>query len=181
MEAGDDQNFTPQVRIKDGEVFTGQNWSIEAVFTPGHTSNHVCYAVQDDHGLICGDHIMGWSTSIISPPDGDMGDYLQSLQKVLDRNYTTLWPAHGAPIEEPAPFIRAYIAHRQARNTQILDLMKSGETSIKAMVPLMYTDVDKFLHPAACHSVLAHMVHMVKTGQIVCDGLPSLDATYRLS
>ncbi|PHS23296.1 MAG: MBL fold metallo-hydrolase [Robiginitomaculum sp.] len=181
MEEGDDLDFTPQVRVKDGEIFTGQNWSIEAVFTPGHTSNHVCYAVQEDHGLICGDHIMGWSTSIISPPDGDMGDYLHSLQKVLDRRFKRLWPAHGAPIKEPAPFISAYIAHRQARNAQILDLMKTGETSITAIVPIMYADVDKRLHPAACHSVLAHMIHMVKTGQIDCDGLPSLDATYRLA
>ncbi len=181
LEAGDDQHFVPDIKIRDGQTFEGDGWTLEAVHTPGHTSNHMCYAVGDDNGLICGDHIMAWSTSVISPPDGDMGDYLHSLQKVLDRDYATLWPGHGAAITDPAPFIRAYIAHRHDRNAQILSQLKSGKSRIKDMVPVMYANVDKGLHPAACHSVLAHIIHMVKNGTITCEGEPELDSQYHLA
>ena len=181
MEAGDDDAFSPAIKIRDGQVFEGDGWSLEAIHTPGHTSNHVCYAVQDDNGLICGDHVMAWSTSVISPPDGDMANYLASLHKVLDRQFSTLWPGHGAAITAPAPFIAAYIAHRHERNAQILEQLGEGQSQIKAMVPIMYADVDPRLYPAACHSVLAHMIHMVKTGTVICDGSPTLDNQYHLA
>ncbi|MDQ7017807.1 MAG: MBL fold metallo-hydrolase [Robiginitomaculum sp.] len=180
MEAGDDDAFTPAIKVQDGEIFEGDGWSLEAIHTPGHTSNHMCYAVQEDNGLICGDHIMAWATSVISPPDGDMKDYLASLHKVLDRRFSTLWPGHGAAITAPTPFIEAYIAHRHARNAQILEQLAQGQSQIKAMVPIMYADVDPGLYPAACHSVLAHMIHMVKTGAVQCDGVPKLESRYRL-
>lgn len=179
LEAGDDLTFCPRVKVRDGEVFEGAGWSIEAVYTPGHTSNHVCYAVQPDNGLICGDHVLGWSTSVVSPPDGDMGEYLHSLQKVSDRNYATLWPGHGAAIPDTQRFIKAYIDHRHERNAQILAQLKLGQTNIKKMVPVLYADIDKGLYPAACHSVFAHMIHMVKTGEVVCDGELLLDGHYR--
>jgi glyoxylase-like metal-dependent hydrolase (beta-lactamase superfamily II) len=181
MEAGDDDAFIPAIKVQDGEVFEGDGWSLEAIHTPGHTSNHVCYAVQDDNGLICGDHVMAWSTSVISPPDGDMADYLASLHKVLDRQFSTLWPGHGAAITAPAPFIAAYIAHRHERNAQILEQLGQGQSQIKTMVPIMYADVDPRLYPAACHSVLAHMVHMVKTGTVTCADEPTVDSQYRLA
>ncbi len=181
LEEGDDLHFSPEIKIHDGQMFEGKGWTIEAIHTPGHTSNHVCYAVQGDNALICGDHVMAWSTSVISPPDGDMGEYLHSLQKILDRNYATLWPGHGAAITDTAPFIRAYIAHRHERNTQILAQLKDGQSQIKDMVPIMYADVDKRLYPAACHSVLAHIIHMVKNGVVVCADEPGLDSQYTLA
>lgn len=181
LEAGDDLAFSPQVKINDGEVFEGDGWNIEAVFTPGHTSNHVCYAVQGDEGLICGDHILGWATSVVIPPDGDMGEYLHSLEKVLARQYRVLWPGHGAAITDTKSFIKAYIAHREARNAQILAQLKTGQSQIKKMVPILYADVDKGLYPAASLSVLAHLIHMVQTGLVDCHGAPDLDSQYQLA
>ncbi len=181
LEAGDDHRFAPDVRIGDGTVFAGDGWSIEAVHTPGHTSNHMCYAVQPDNGLICGDHVLAWSTSVVSPPDGDMGAYLRSLEMVRQRGFAQLWPGHGPAVTDPAPFIDAYIAHRHARNRQILEALQEGHSRIKQMVPRIYADVDKRLYPAACHSVLAHMIQMVRDGRVACDGAPELDSDYRLA
>eukprot|EP01035_Chromulina_nebulosa_P060101 gene60101-82231_t len=103
LEAGDDRVFEPDVGLCDGGVFKGGDWTMEAIPTPGHTSNHICYALHEENALFSGDHIMGWSTTVISPPDGDMGDYFDSLDRVKARNFTTLWPTHGPPITEPGP------------------------------------------------------------------------------
>ncbi|MGF1462127.1 MAG: MBL fold metallo-hydrolase [Maricaulaceae bacterium] len=181
MEAGDDLGFRPDVEIADGDVFEGAGLTIEAIHTPGHTSNHMCFALHEENALFSGDHIMGWSTSVISPPDGDMGDYLASLERVRARDFATLWPTHGAPITEPGPFVDAYIAHRRAREAQIRDQLARGQTQIKAIVPELYSAVDPKLWPAACHSVLAHMIHMVKTGRVTCDSEPGLDTAFRLA
>jgi len=123
---------------------------------------------------------MGWSTTVITPPDGDMGDYFASLDKVKSRGFDTLWPTHGAPIREVTPFIDAYIAHRRAREAQILDALAAGHGHIKAMVPVLYAAVDPRLHPAAAMSVLAHIQQLVREGRVVCDGAADLDASYRL-
>ncbi len=181
MEAGDDLSFKPDVEIRDGDVFSGPDWTVEAIHTPGHTSNHMCYALREENTLFCGDHVMAWSTSVISPPDGDMRDYLHSLEKVRDRDFTTLWPTHGPAVTEPRAFIEAYIAHRRARESQIIERLRSGQSRIKEMIPVMYADVDKRLYPAAAHSVLAHMLHLVKDGRAQCDGEPGLDSDYRLN
>jgi glyoxylase-like metal-dependent hydrolase (beta-lactamase superfamily II) len=181
MEAGDDLSFQPDIEIEDGDRFEGAGWTIEAVFTPGHTSHHMAYALLEENALFPGDHIMGWSTTVISPPDGDMGDYLRSLEKVRDRNFQTLWPTHGPPVRDTAAFVQAYIDHRRGRESQILAQLASGPTSIKAMVPIMYADVDKKLHPAACHSVLAHMMQLVKEGRVLCSDDPCVDSIYALA
>lgn len=181
MEAGDDLGFKPDVEIEDGAVFEGPGWTIEAVFTPGHTSHHMAYALREENALFPGDHIMGWSTTVISPPDGDMGDYLRSLEKVRDRNFDTLWPTHGPPVREVRPFVEAYIGHRRGREAQILGQLAKGPASIKAMVPIMYADVDPRLHPAACHSVLAHMLQLVKEGRVQCASDPCVDSVYALA
>jgi glyoxylase-like metal-dependent hydrolase (beta-lactamase superfamily II) len=165
MEAGDDRNFRPDIGLCDGGTFSGPNWTLEAIPTPGHT----------------GDHIMGWSTTVISPPDGDMGDYFESLETIKARNFSTLWPTHGPPVTDPAPFVQAYIDHRRAREKQILGALANGHTRIKAMVPELYKDVDSRLYPAAAHSVMAHMVQMVRDGRLVTDGEPTLDSDYRLA
>jgi len=180
LEASDDVSFQPDFAVRDGERFKGPGWTIEAVTTPGHTSNHVAYALLEENALFPGDHIMGWSTTVISPPDGDMDDYLASLEKVRDRDYATLWPTHGPPIREVRPFVDAYIDHRLARETQIMARLEAGDTHIPAMVAVMYADVDKRLHAAACHSVLAHMARLVKRGVAVTEGAPTMAAAYRL-
>lgn len=181
LEAGDDRVFTPDVGLCDGGVFNGGDWTMEAIPTPGHTSNHISYALMEENALFCGDHIMGWSTTVISPPDGDMGDYFASLDRVKDRDFTTLWPTHGPPITEPGPFVQAYIDHRRGREAQIVAALASGFTRIKPMVAELYKAVDARLHPAAAHSVMAHMIQLVKEGRVLCDGEPQLDSDYRLA
>src|SRR5262245_10816397 len=108
LEAGDDDLFQPDIDVKDGDRFSGSGWTIEAVATPGHTSNHTAYALLEENALFPGDHIMGWSTTVIGPPDGDMTDYFKSLEKVRARNFTTLWPTHGPPIRDVQPFVQAF-------------------------------------------------------------------------
>jgi glyoxylase-like metal-dependent hydrolase (beta-lactamase superfamily II) len=180
VEAGDDDGFTPDNEVHDGQRFYGPGWTLEAVFTPGHTSNHMCYALLEENALFSGDHIMGWSTTVITPPDGDMAAYYASLHKVLDRNYDVLWPTHGPPVRAVRPFVEAYIAHRHDREAQIIERLEAGQTRIADMVPIMYAAVDKRLYPAASHSVLAHMVHMVRSGRVACSGAPSLQSEFHL-
>jgi len=180
MEAGDDHAFKPDIAVKDGQRFAGPGWTIEAVATPGHTSNHTAYGLIEENALFPGDHIMGWSTTVISPPDGDMDDYLASLEKVRDRDYAALWPTHGPPIRDVRAFVQAYIDHRLDREVQILAQLRGGKTRIPDMVAEIYADVDKRLHPAACHSVLAHIVRLVKLGRVACSGAPSVASDYRL-
>jgi glyoxylase-like metal-dependent hydrolase (beta-lactamase superfamily II) len=180
MEAGDDLSFRPDVAVKDGDRFSGPGWTIEAVATPGHTAHHMAYALIEENALFPGDHIMGWSTTVISPPDGDMTAYIQSLEKVRDRNYATLWPTHGPPVRDVRPFVKAYLEHRLERERQVIEQFRQGKRFIKDMVAVIYADVDKRLHPAACHSVLAHMIRLVDLGRVSCEGSPSVDSEYRL-
>jgi glyoxylase-like metal-dependent hydrolase (beta-lactamase superfamily II) len=181
LEAGYD-NFRPDVSVcGGGAIFTGPGWTLEAIATPGHTSNHICYALSEENALFSGDHIMGWSTTVVTPPDGNMGDYLTSLDLVKARNFATLWPTHGPPITEVAPFITAYKAHRLDRERQILEQLAAGETKIREMVPKMYVGVDPRLYPAASHSVLAHMIELVKSGRATTPGAPGIDSDYRLA
>ncbi len=181
LEAGDDNLFQPDVDVADGERFSGPGWTIEAVATPGHTTNHMAYALLEENALFPGDHIMGWSTTIIGPPDGDMTAYLNSLEKVRDRNYTTLWPTHGPPVRDVRPFVQAFIDHRLEREAQVLDQFAQGKRFIKDMVPVIYADVDRRLHPAACHSVLAHVIRLVELGRVGCQGPACVDTEYWLS
>jgi glyoxylase-like metal-dependent hydrolase (beta-lactamase superfamily II) len=180
MEAGDDAGFKPDMEIEDGDVFTGPDWTLRALHTPGHTSNHVCYALEEEHTLFSGDHVMGWSTSVVSPPDGSMGDYIAQLERIRAMAFDIIRPTHGPAIEAPQPFLDAYIEHRRVRERQILAEMSAGKTDIRAMVESMYADVDKRLHPAAAHSVLAHMIHLVEKGAVTCSGAPGLETVYTL-
>jgi glyoxylase-like metal-dependent hydrolase (beta-lactamase superfamily II) len=181
LEAGDDLSFKPDVEIRDGDIFEGDGWTLEAIHTPGHTSNHMCFGLQEENTLFSGDHIMGWSTSVVSPPDGSMGDYLRSLNTILDKGFDRIWPTHGPAIENPKEFVSAYIEHRKKREDQICAALSSGLTSISDIVAKLYVDVDKRLHPAAAHSVLAHLIHMKETGR-VCSGMTGgLKGEYRLT
>ena len=178
LEEGGDLSFDPDVRVRDGDVIEGQGFRITCIFTPGHTSNHVCFGLPTSRALVTGDHIMGWSTSVIAPPDGDMADYMASLDKVLKDDYATLWPAHGGPVRDPEPFLKAFIAHREEREAKIAEGIAAGVSTIPALVERIYVDVDRRLHPAAQWSVLAHIIRMVTDGRVRADGPPTLSAHY---
>lgn len=181
VEAGDDAAFRPDRLITGGEVFAGPGWTLRVLATPGHTANHLCFALAEENALFSGDHVMGWSTSVVAPPDGDMADYLASLRAVRDGRFATLWPTHGPPVTEPEPFLAAYIDHRLAREAQLLALLERGTSRIPQMVAVLYASVDKRLHPAAAQSVLAHLIKLVREGRAVSDGDPSLAAPFRLT
>ena len=181
VEEGGDMDFQPDQLIRDGDVLNGGDWSIECVYTPGHTSNHMCYQLQEHKALFTGDHVMGWSTSIISPPDGDMGAYLASLDKLLERDDQAYWPTHGPSIEDPKPHVRAFIAHRRQREEQILACIGQDVHLIQDMVPLIYTEVPEFMYPAAARSVLAAVEHLVGKGELKTEGEVQLAARYRLA
>ena len=181
LEAGDDLCFKPDVEIRNGHIVNGDGWTIEAIHTPGHTSNHLCYALKEENTLFSGDHIMGWSTSVVSPPDGHMGDYLQSLETILNRDFNIIRPTHGPAITEVRTFVQAYLDHRLERERQILDTLASGTDKIGDIVKVLYKDVDKRLHPAAAHSVLAHIIHLRETGRVTADGINGLRQSYRIA
>ena len=178
VEEGGDRDFVPDVTLAHGDVVEGDGWSVEAVHTPGHTSNHLCFAYREEKALFSGDHVMGWSTSVISPPDGNMTDYMASLRLLLGRDDEIFWPTHGPPITDPKPFVEAFIAHRTEREEQIMGCLKGDLRYIPAMVKVMYADVPEYLHPAAALSVKAHLEHMIDTGRVVAsppnDTMPTL-------
>jgi len=178
VEEGADRTFKPDILLRDGDSIAGDGWTLEAVHTPGHCSNHLCYRLHEERTLFSGDHVMGWSTTVVSPPDGDMQSYMHSLHKLLDGNDTVYRPTHGPAIRDPHPFVHAYIAHREAREGQILSCLADGMTTIDRMVQTMYADVDARLHPAAARSVFSHLIHLVETGRARTSGPPSLDGTY---
>jgi glyoxylase-like metal-dependent hydrolase (beta-lactamase superfamily II) len=170
VEEGGDMQFTPDVRVKDGEIIKGNGFTFECVFTPGHTSNHMCYALREENALFTGDHVMGWSTTVVTPPDGDMAQYMASVKKLMARDDAILYPTHGAPVTDPKPFLAAYLEHRLDREKQIVACIRDGLTTIPQMVARMYADVDKRLHPAASRSVLAHLIQLENENRAVNDG-----------
>jgi glyoxylase-like metal-dependent hydrolase (beta-lactamase superfamily II) len=176
---GGDTSFQPDRRIADGETIEGEGWTLQALHTPGHISNHLCFSLREENSLLSGDHVMGWSTSVVSPPDGDMADYMDSLKLLIGRPETIYWPGHGGPIRDPQPFVAAFIAHREEREVQILALLADGPQTIPAMVRTMYADVPETLHRAAARSVLSHLLRMVEDGRIAAEGEVGPDAFYR--
>jgi glyoxylase-like metal-dependent hydrolase (beta-lactamase superfamily II) len=179
LDEGGDRGFRPDRRLADGEVVAGDGWTIEAVATPGHLSNHLCYALREEGALFTGDHIMGWSTTVVAPPEGDMGDYLASLDKLLARDDRFYLPTHGAPIRKWKTFVRAVRAHRRSRDAQILEQLKIGRATIGDIVPVVYAGLDPRLHGAAALTVYAHLIRLIEIGAIDCDGAPSLKSRYR--
>ena len=180
VEEGGDWDFVPDVAVRDGERITGRGWRFEAVHTPGHTSNHLCFALEDSGILFSGDHVMGWSTSVISPPDGDMAAYMASLDKLLGRPDTVYWPTHGPAIGEPKRLVRAFIAHRREREAGILDCLSAGVEQIDAIVERLYVGLQPGLRRAAGRSVQAHLIDLVERGIVESDGPPTVDTRYRL-
>ena len=159
-DAAFDTRYAPDRVLNDGEQLSGDGWTLQAVATPGHTSNHLCFALLETGALFSGDHVMGWSTSVISPPDGDMADYMRSLQKLQERDDKIYYPAHGPAVTNPRQFVRGMMGHRKQRERQIAKLLEQGPQKIDEMVPIMYKAIDKRLYGAAGRSVLAHLIDM---------------------
>ncbi|MCY3785358.1 MAG: MBL fold metallo-hydrolase [bacterium] len=163
-----DWDFIPDVTLAHGDVLADEGWTLECLHTPGHISNHLCFALPEGRAVFTGDHVMGWSSTIIPPPDGNLGDYLRSLELLIDRGDRdeVYWPTHGPPITSPARYVRALLAHRHRRTAQILECLREGPATIPALVARMYTDTPKMLHPAAERSVLAHLIHLAERGRV---------------
>jgi len=165
-DAAFDPAYRPDRILADGETISGDGWTLVAVSTPGHTSNHLCFALPESGVLFTGDHVMGWSTSVVSPPDGDMTAYMASLQKLHERDDRVYFPAHGPAIEKPRQLVRGMIGHRRQREKQILKQIGEGHTRIGQMVPRMYKGVDERLWPAAGRSVHAHLIDLARRGLV---------------
>ena len=169
-DAAFDPSYRPDRVLGDGERIDGPGWTLEAVATPGHTSNHLCFALIESQALFTGDHVMGWSTSVVSPPDGDMTAYLASLSKLYDRDDRVYYPAHGPQVDKTRQLVRGMIGHRRQRENQIMRLLEGGISEITAMVPQMYKGVDQRLWPAAGRSVLAHLIDLEGRGRVAREG-----------
>ena len=185
VEEGADFEFEPDITVRDGDVIECDGFSFECVYTPGHTSNHMCYRLREERALFCGDHVMGWSTTIVSPPDGHMGTYIASLERLLDGDDRTYWPTHGAPIRNPGPYVRSLIEHRRLRAYQVETCLRDGIDTIPEMVKRLYQDLPVRMHPAAARSVLSTVIHLVERGDVVCvdsaTALPASDVRYALA
>ena len=160
VEEGGDWNFVPDVLVRNGDIIDCDGFSIECVFTPGHTSNHMAYALKEEKALFSGDHVMGWSTTVVSPPDGDMAAYRASLKTLLARDDHVLWPTHGGPVRDPKALLNALLDHRTERDEQILCCLREDVSTIPDIVARLYADVDARLHPAAARTVLAHLIQL---------------------
>ena len=181
VEEGGDWAITPDKTVRDRDRLAGNGWVFEAVHTPGHTSNHLCFALPSEGVLFSGDHVMGWSTSVIAPPDGDMAAYMASLAKLLGRPDALYWPTHGPAISEPQAHVHAFVAHRREREAGILDCLRAGAGRIEAIVERLYVGLQPGLHRAAGRSVHAHLIDLVGRGIVDSDGSPTFEAHYRIA
>jgi glyoxylase-like metal-dependent hydrolase (beta-lactamase superfamily II) len=181
LDASNDTDFAPDQKLADGEVVSGRGFTLEAIATPGHTANHMAYALREQNLIFSGDHVMGWSTSIVAPPDGSMSDYMASLDKLARRDEPIYLPGHGDLIRGAPQFVQTYIRHRQSREASILHRLGKGAADIPTLVRAIYIGLDPRLARAAALSVLAHLEDLVARGLITTDGIPSLAGSYRLA
>jgi glyoxylase-like metal-dependent hydrolase (beta-lactamase superfamily II) len=180
LEASADMEFRPDLALADGEVVSGDGWSLEGVATPGHTANHMAFALRGTDFLFCGDHVMAWSTPVVAPPDGAMSDYMASLHKLARRAETVYFPGHGGAVRDAPGFVAHYIRHRAARESSILHRLEKGATDIPTLVRAIYIGLDPRLVRAAGFSVLAHLEDLVARGIVATDGPASISGIYRL-
>ena len=165
-DAAFDLDYAPERVLAEGDTVAGDGWTLEAIATPGHTSNHLAFALPEAQALFSGDHVMGWSTSIVSPPDGDMTDYMASLEKLMTRDDRVYYPGHGPEVERPQRLVRGLLGHRKQREGQIVRLLAEGPRSVPAMVEKMYVGLDRRLFPAAERSVLAHLIDLERRERV---------------
>ena len=166
VEEAFDRSYVPDRVLADGEQIAGPDWTLTALATPGHTSNHLCFALEQTGALFSGDHVMGWSTTVVAPPDGDMGAYLTSLEKLHARDDRIYFPAHGEPVTKPRQLVRGLIGHRRHRERQIVKLLGTQARRVEELVAEMYAAIDKVLWPAAGQSVRAHLIELERRGQV---------------
>ena len=169
-DAAFDVDYRPDRVLADGDAVSGDGWALVAVATPGHTSNHLAFALPKTGALFSGDHVMGWSTTIVSPPDGDMGDYMASLDKLLGREDRVYYPAHGDAVDNPRRLVRGMLGHRKQREGQIARAIERGTHDVSAMVAGMYVGLHPKLLGAAERSVLAHLIDMERRGMVRREG-----------
>ena len=169
MEAGVDRDFVPDFFLDDGEKLQGANWTIEAVHTPGHCSNHLCFAFENENTLFCGDHLMAWSTTVILPPDGSVGAYLESLHKLKARSESIYFPTHGAAITNPKEYIEQTIAHRQSRIDEIKTALCDSAQTLSTLRQRFYPDIQSSLHVAAECSIMASLTYLIELGTVSAD------------
>jgi glyoxylase-like metal-dependent hydrolase (beta-lactamase superfamily II) len=180
LETSSDRDYAPDRELREGEAVTGPGWTLRALATPGHMANHLAFALPEENVLFSGDHVMAWSTTVIAPPDGAMGDFMASLDKLKGRPETVYWPGHGGPVREPQRFVRALIHHRRQREVSILNRLAAGDRTIPAIVAAIYQGLKPALVGAAGLSVFAHLEDLVARGLVATDGAPALDGEYRL-
>jgi glyoxylase-like metal-dependent hydrolase (beta-lactamase superfamily II) len=171
------------VPLADGSTIAGDGWTLEAIHTPGHAPDHLCFFMSEQNILLSGDHVMGWNTSVVAPPEGHMGSYMRGLERLLARSETTYFPGHGGPILEPQRFVKALIFHRRWRESEILECLRQGVTAIRDMVPRIYPGIEPALSGAAALSVFAQLEHMVekKVAAVANGGVPAMSSDYVLT
>jgi glyoxylase-like metal-dependent hydrolase (beta-lactamase superfamily II) len=167
-----DADFNPNIRMVHGDTVRGDGWKLDAVFTPGHAPDHLCFALADRRVLFSGDHVMAWNTTVVAPPEGHMGDYMTSLETLLGRasHDDVYLPGHGGRVEQPARLVKAFLVHRSMREQAILGAIKDGTDTIDAIVTRVYQGIDPKLTRAASLSVQAHVEHLVGKGLLVKPG-----------
>jgi glyoxylase-like metal-dependent hydrolase (beta-lactamase superfamily II) len=166
-----DHDFVPDILVQDGMRIVGEGFELECVATPGHTANHFCYGLAQEGALFSGDHVMGWSTSVIAPPDGNMGDYLASLEKLKARRDDRIfYPTHGSPIPAPGDWLDQLIAHRRTREAQILAALGQGARTVLELTEELYPALEPALRPAAAQQIAAHLAHLQSRGLAAPDG-----------
>ena len=168
-----DQDFKPDIVLKDGAGFEGDGFALEALHTPGHAPDHLCFALGGTKLLFSGDHVMSWNTSVVAPPEGNMGDYMRSLDKLVNRSDDVYLPGHGGRLYQPQRVVKAFIIHRKMREEAVLDCIRNGNASIADIVPIVYRGLDPRLLGAASLSVAAHVEHLIEAGRVTSSG-PSL-------
>lgn len=178
LDASADRAHTPDRAMAEGDTVSGPGWTLVAVETPGHTMNHLAFALPESQALFSGDHVMAWSTTIVAPPDGEMRSYMASLDKLRGRTETLYWPGHGGPVRDPARFLRGLAGHRRQREAAIRARLAAGDTRIAEIVAAIYQGLDPRLRGAAALSVFAHLEDLVGRGLAVSEGAPRLDGTY---
>jgi glyoxylase-like metal-dependent hydrolase (beta-lactamase superfamily II) len=176
---GSDVTFCPDRRLGHGDVVTGDGWQIKALYCPGHMAEHLCLALGDQ--LFSGDHVMGWSTSLISPPDGDMGAYMASLQMLGQQVWSRFLPGHGHVIGNPAKRLAELVAHRHLREAAILSALTNGSQTLSAVTARVYADTPAALHPAAARNAFAHLVDLADKGHVIATPELTPKAIYRLA
>lgn len=179
LDASADREHRPDRELGDGERLHGEGWTLTALATPGHTMNHLAFALAEENALFSGDHVMAWSTSIVAPPDGSMRAYMASLERLKERSESIYWPGHGGPVREPRRFVRGLFAHRRQREAAIRARLAAGDADIPAIVRAVYQGLNPKLLGAAALSVFAHMEDLVERGLVVTDGPPLLGGRFR--